>query len=69
MVTPGKGRVLAGPLFLDNDRSPGYWILLIGIPALLALAAVLFAAFSAPMPVYLLDARQYVSSGHITDTT
>lgn len=70
MGTPGKIRVLAaGPLFFDNDRSPGYWILLIGIPALLALAAALLVAFSAPMPGYLQDARQYVSTGTITDTT
>ncbi len=69
MVTPGKRSVLAVPLFFDNDRSPGYWILLIGIPALLALAAALLVTFSAPMPVYLLDARQYVSTGHITDAT
>jgi 4-amino-4-deoxy-L-arabinose transferase-like glycosyltransferase len=63
-------RVQAGcSTFFDNDRAPGYWIVLLGIPALLALGAALLVPFSAPMPVYLQDARQYVATGAITDTT
>jgi hypothetical protein len=70
MGFPGKIRVLTDSSpFFNNVRSPSYWILLIGIPALLALAAALLVSFSAPMPIYLLDARQYVSTGSITDTT
>jgi 4-amino-4-deoxy-L-arabinose transferase-like glycosyltransferase len=62
-VTTGEASVL------DNERTAGYWVVLIGIPALLALLFALYVPATAPMPVYLQDAQQYVSSGHIVDTT
>lgn len=55
--------------YLDNDRAAGYWIVLIGLPVLLALGAALFTSFSVPMPVVLDDARQYLATGQIADTT
>jgi hypothetical protein len=55
--------------YFDNDRAAGYWTILIGLPALLALGTALFTSFSAPMPVLLDDARQYLATGRIADTT
>jgi hypothetical protein len=67
-VSDRREQVSGSPWFSD-DRAPGYWIVLMGTPALLALAAVVLVPFSAPMPVYLDDAWQYARVGHITDTT
>jgi len=52
----------------DNDRAPGYWILLIGIPVVIALASILFVPMRAPQPIYLAYAHEFVDTGHIAET-
>ena len=54
---------------MDNERAPGYWMILAGIPSLLALFFVLHVPMNAPLPIYFLDAQQYASTGYITDTS
>ena len=46
-----------------------YWILLAGIPAVLASAALLLLPFSAPFPAYLRYAQEYSATGRIAETT
>ncbi len=53
---------------LNDDRAIGYWAVLLGIPILLATAAVALIPVSVPMPAYLQDAFQYAQTGRITDT-
>jgi len=60
-------QITAASVF-DNDRAPGYWILLVGTPAFLALAFALIVPLTAPQPAYLRYAQEYVNTGHIAET-
>jgi len=55
--------------YFDNDRAPGYWIVLVGLPLSLAVRAALFTPFSAPFPGVLDDAREYLATGRIAGST
>jgi hypothetical protein len=55
--------------YFDNDRAPGYWIVLVGLPLSLAVGAALFTPFSAPFPGVLDDAREYLATGRIAGST
>jgi hypothetical protein len=65
----GEERVSArfAPI-VEDDRAPGYWTILLGLPTLLAVSTLSLLPLSVPMPAYLEDARQYASTGKITDT-
>jgi hypothetical protein len=67
MVDAKSVRIHSSPI-VDNVHAPAYWVLLIGLPALLAGVSLVLLPMSVPMPAYLEDARQYVSSGHIAGT-
>jgi hypothetical protein len=52
-----------------NDRSIAYWIVLIGVPMLLAIAAARLIPLGEPEPIYTQYAHEYAQSGRIADTT
>ncbi len=53
--------------WLDDDRSIGYWVLLLGTPLVLALAASLVTQAAIPVPAFYEYVREYLRTGHIAE--
>jgi hypothetical protein len=53
--------------WLDDDRSTGYWVLLLGTPLVLALAASLVTQVAMPDPAFYEYVQEYLRTGHIAE--
>ena len=53
--------------WLDDDRSIGYWVLLLGTPLVLALVASLVTQVAMPDPAFLEYVQEYLRTGHIAE--
>ncbi len=53
--------------WLDDDRSLGYWALLLGTPLVAALAALLATQAAIPVPAFYEYVQEYLRTGHIAE--